>query len=183
MTTINFHPLQSVPSNRGWVVGNSRITGCGKDVPEENAKFVQRNKRGEPDLLYMYYPRGFVLSKLADNETDEDGWTTVHQRCLVASHSKNRCPHEIREKGYCHLSKDPEHRKFHYHFSKNNQQGMNGKLPTCRYSKEQCWDYSRDPRHKHNFFHSIDAMTKEREDMIDAEIDEAIARAEGWADM
>lgn len=169
--------LSAIPGNRGWIVNGHKIAGKATDVPEENAKFVQRTCGTNQDMLHTFNPRGFVLTEMEKAETDGEGWTTIRRRKLVTCHSKKPCQREIDGNGYCDLCNDEEHRKFHYHFSRKNQKGDGERLPICKYSKQRCWEINRDPRHKHRFFHYDDDCKRSIEpyvptdDDIDRELD------------
>lgn len=109
-------------------------------------------------MINEYRPRGVIQLKL-----DNNGYASV-----ITTHRKTPCKHEISGKGFCDKFHDHKHRKFHYHFSQENKRSVG--IPLCRYTQEECWQYNRDPRHKHNFRHVSQ--------IADDEIDYALDRYE-----
>lgn len=159
---------QNIPENRGWIIDGRKVHGRGEELPETNAKFIET--KAERKILHEYYPRGFILRQMKTGDTDTEGWTKVcRERKLITSHRKTPCRREIHGNGYCDLLNDEEHRKYHYHFSRGNKAEKSGKLPICKYTQGKCWEYNRDPYHKHHFFHYQDIAER-----TDSEIDYAI---------
>ena len=141
----NRYTQKYTPKNGGCI-----IAGTIKDPSEKNAKFIKTGA----NVLYEYHPRGFVMR---NNDNMK----------LITSYRKIPCKKEIECNGHCDMLNDPNHRKFHYHFSRDNST-EHGRLPVCKYTQDQCWEYNTDPRHKHNFFHLHSHVEEER---TDSEID------------
>lgn len=107
-------------------------------------------------MINEYRPRGVIQRKLQKN-----GFNSV-----ITTHQKIPCKREIAGNGFCDKFHDHKHRKFHYHFSQENKSAPGG-IPLCRYTQEECWEYNRDPNHKHNFFH----VSQITDDKIDYALD------------
>lgn len=135
--------MSNLPCNYGVIKDGKKYMGQA-DVTEKGK--VVRIVNTDDKISHLWTRGGFCSYQMREDETVEEGWEMVgKRRKLIESRKMVSCPFELKDDGKCPHRHEPDHEKWHYHFSlrkgleivRNNE----GK-PYCRYhltGNRVCW--------------------------------------------